>query len=166
MIRWFLAVLLGLSVLGCSGADDEPAEAERPAEQDPTVEEYAAATWEACDDYLGAMFGMAQEDEHLDTGRQDASTDLFKRRAEDIAVLYADYRSSLAEVAVPDDEDLRAAHEEMLGLMDENLEAIRGVAEAQERGDDEQAEALLAKSSRIEEEIAALQSAHGLRPCG
>lgn len=173
--RWCVVVMLSLLLLGCSGAEDEPAGGEQteqsstesePTTQARTVEEYATASQEACDDYLGAMFEMAQQDEELDTGNEDAATDLFLRRADDIARMYADYRSSMESVAVPEDDELRDAHEEILNLMDQNLDTIRGVAAAQERGDEEEARALLEESSRIEDEIAAVQAAHGIRPCG
>lgn len=162
--RLSITVALCLSLLACSGPGGEP-DAE-PAADAPTVEEYATASQEACDEYLGAMFEMAQEDDELDTAAEDASTELFLRRAEDIAELYAGYRSTVDSLAVPEDDDVRATHDEVVQLMGENVETIEAVGEAHEQGDDEQALALMEESSRIEDEIAAAQAANRIRPCG
>lgn len=163
--RCSLVVVLCLALVACSepGGEAEKADPGAPA---PTLEEYATASEEACDVYLGALLAMAQQDDELDPEQADASADFFMRRADDIAARYDQYRSTIDSLPVPDDDDMRAAHDEIVALMGDNLEAIEEVADAHEQGADEQAAAAMVQSARIEEEIAAVQSAHDLPVCG
>ncbi|HVL99372.1 MAG TPA: hypothetical protein VM324_08780 [Egibacteraceae bacterium] len=166
--RWCVAVvLLGLLIPACSSGVDPAEEAETapdPRAEAVTVEQYATASHEACEYYLGALFSLAQDDEELDLAREDASQKLFLRRAGDIAALYADYRSTIDALEPPDGAE--AAHEEIVALMDDNLGTIEAVGESYARGAREEGASLMAESSRIDEEIAALQTGLGIRPCG
>lgn len=157
-----MAVVACLALAGCTdngaGAGDEP-----PAEP-LTMEEYVAASHDACEHYLGALFGLVEADEQIDLDSPDASTEVFRRRAADIAGLYADYRARLDELKPP--EAIQGAHDELVELQGEHVETLQALGGAHAAGDDERAGALVAESARIEAEIAALQSRIGVRPCG
>lgn len=153
-----------LALLSCTSPAGEPAVP--PAAEPPSREEYVTSSQEACDRYLGALFTLAKDDEKLDTAREDASRELFMRRADDIAELYAHYRSQIASLDPPEAAEVRAAHAETVALMGDNLESMEAVGEAHSRGDDKEAAARMADSSRTEDAIAAVQTTVGVRPCG
>lgn len=153
-----------LALLSCTSPAGQPPAP--PAAQPATRERYVASSQEACDRYLGALLTMAKNDEELDTAREDASRELFVRRADDIAGLYARYRSEIASLDPPEAADIRAVHAEIVELMGDDLERIEAVAEAHSEGDEEEAAANVADSSRTEDAIAALQRSVGVRPCG
>lgn len=175
MVRYrLLGVAVCLAMVACSAAPEAPrsepapqTQAEpSPAPGAPTVEEYATASQEACDLFLGGLFTLAQTDDELDTSRQDASQELFLRRAADIAELYGRYRAQIEALEPPASDDARDAHAEIVELMGDNRQTIEAVGDAHARGDAGQATALVAESNRIEEDIAARQEALGIRPCG
>lgn len=172
---WVGVVLVCLSIAACSTPAVEsesaaegasPTRPPTPAAGTPTVEEYVDASHEACELYLGGLFTMAKADDELDSSREDASREFFLRRAGDIARLYAAYRSEVAALDLPADEHTRDAHAGIVRLMSENREAIEAVAHAHERGDVEQAMARTVESQRLDEDIAALHTTLGIRPCG
>lgn len=172
---WVAVVLLCLSVAACAAPttepespaeDASPTRPHRPAADTPTVEQYVDASHDACELYLGGLFSMVKADDEVDSSREDASREFFLRRAGDIARLYAAYRSEVAALDLPADDQTRDAHAGIVRLMGENREAIEAVAHAHERGDVEQAMALTAESQRIDEDIAARHATLGVRPCG
>lgn len=165
--RWICVPLALAVVASCTPGGGEGARtpgAPQQAEAPLTVEEYVDESHAVCEQYLGELFVLAQQDEHLDTSRDDASRELFLRRARDIAELYASYRSAMAALTPP--EDLAPVHEEIIDLMADNREAMAAVGEAHARGEGDEAAALMVESSRIEDEIAARQDPLGIRPCG
>lgn len=178
MSRWWVAVALCLSLLACSepadqageGRADDVAEgpvgdaADEAADEPLTAEEYVAQAHEACEHYLGALFSLVETDEHIDLASEDASAELFRRRAGDIGALYADYRSRLDALSPP--EEAEAAHEQLLAVQDEHVHTLQALGEAHHAGDEERAGTLLAESTRLEGHAADLQAAVGVRPCG
>lgn len=178
MVRYrLLGVAVCLAIVACSAAPEAPRSEPEPQTQAepsptpaaptvPTVEEYATASQEACDLFLGGLFTLAQTDDELDTSRQDAAQELFLRRAADIAELYGRYRAQINALEPPASDDARDAHAQIVELMGDNRHTIEAVGEAHARGDVGQATALVGESNRIEEDIAARQEALGIRPCG
>lgn len=170
MGRWVVAVVICLSLLACTedggGVADGPGDGaggEPPAEP-LTMEAYVAASHDACEHYLGALFGLVEADEQIDLGSPDASAEVFRRRAADIAGLYADYRARLEGLEPP--ERVRADHDALVALQGEHVQTLQALGEAHERGDDQGAGALVAESARLEAQTVDLQSRIGVQPCG
>ncbi|MEX0658201.1 MAG: hypothetical protein WD080_03625 [Egibacteraceae bacterium] len=166
MSRSWAGVAVCLALAACTGDDGGAADraGDEPPAEPLTTEEYVAASHDACEHYLGALFGLVEADEQIDLDSPDASTEVFRRRATDIAGLHADYRTRLDELEPP--EDLRSVHDELVALQGEHVETLQALGGAHQAGDDERAEALVADSARIETETAALQSRLGVQPCG
>lgn len=160
-----MAVVVCLALAACTGNGAGTGAGDEPPAEPLTMEEYVAASHDACEHYLGALFGLVEADQQIDLDSPDASTEVFRRRAADIAGLYADYRARLDELEPP--EDVQAAHDELVALQGEHVETLQALGAAHQAGDEERAGALVAESARIEAETAALQSRVGVRPpCG